>query len=312
MGQQQSQSQQTFENNPYNKNGYHVLQVHPNSPSTGKLVPFFDFIVAANQVIFEKEDSRFSDTFKSNIGKPVELIVYNIKSDTTREVSVIPSTTWGGQGLAGISIRYCSWEKTLENVWHVLDVYLNSPAHEAELQTRLDYIVGTPDLILNEQEDFFTLINNNMYRPIQLYVYSSLTEQIRLVTITPNKNWGGSGSLGCDIGFGLLHRIPTKQMLTSPMINHNSQPQQQQPQQPQQPQQQTNAQQPIHSSPIHIQQQQQQQQQQQTQFLTPQKEDSPITKEDGQQPIKFDLSEQLLNAPTVVTSNDSQFSKVQL
>ncbi|GAM20105.1 hypothetical protein SAMD00019534_032800 [Acytostelium subglobosum LB1] len=205
--------------NEYNQTGYHVLQVQPNSPACGRLVPFFDFIVAANQVIFDKEDSRFADTFRENVGKEVQLIVYNIKSDTTREQVIVPSNSWGGNGLAGISIRFCSWVKTLETVWHILDVYMNSPAHESGLQTRTDYIVGTPDLILNEQEDFFTLINNNMYRPIQLYVYSSLTEQVRLVTITPNKNWGGSGSLGCDIGYGLLHRIPTKQSVTTQMIS---------------------------------------------------------------------------------------------
>ncbi len=28
--------------------------------------------------------------------------------------------------------------------------------------------------------------------------------------ITPNAEWGGEGSLGCDIGYGLLHRIPNK------------------------------------------------------------------------------------------------------
>ncbi|KAF2072914.1 hypothetical protein CYY_005771 [Polysphondylium violaceum] len=219
MGQQQSQLNQIQEENPYNKTGYHVLQVHSNSPSSGKLYPFFDFIVAANQVVFEKEDQRFSEIFRNNIDKNVHLIVYNIKTDTTREVVITPSTTWGGQGLAGISIRYSSWEKTLETVWHVVDVYLNSPAHDAALETRTDFIVGTPDIIFNEQEDFFTLINNNMYRPIQLYVYSTLTENVRLVNITPNKNWGGSGSLGCDIGYGLLHRIPTKQIQTSQMIS---------------------------------------------------------------------------------------------
>ncbi|KYQ91761.1 golgi reassembly stacking protein [Tieghemostelium lacteum] len=213
----------------YNKTGYHVLQVYQNSPSSGLLQSFFDFIVSANGVQFEKEDNRFADTFRHNIGKPVELLVYNIKSNSTRAVTITPSDSWGGQGLAGISIRYCSWSKILENVWHVLDVYLASPANEADLQTRTDYIVGTPDIILNEQEDFFTLINNNMYRPVQLYVYSSLTEHVRLVTITPNKNWGGSGSLGCDIGYGLLHRIPTKKNnLTSqtPSIDQIRSPQQ--------------------------------------------------------------------------------------
>jgi hypothetical protein len=30
----------------------------------------------------------------------------------------------------------------------------------------------------------------------------------RLVTITPSRNWGGSGALGCVLGFGALHHLP--------------------------------------------------------------------------------------------------------
>lgn len=28
------------------------------------------------------------------------------------------------------------------------------------------------------------------------------------VSLTPNSAWGGEGCLGCDIGYGYLHRIP--------------------------------------------------------------------------------------------------------
>jgi hypothetical protein len=31
---------------------------------------------------------------------------------------------------------------------------------------------------------------------------------VREVTITPNPRWGGKGSLGCDVGVGLVHRLP--------------------------------------------------------------------------------------------------------
>eukprot|EP01132_Coremiostelium_polycephalum_P003607 gene3607-4491_t len=302
MGNIQSQNTEQLDNsnsnggggsntrNLYNNTGYHVLQVQPNSPSSNKLMPFFDFIVAANQVIFDKEDNRFSDTFKNNIGNNVSLIVYNIKSDTTREVTVVPSSTWGGQGLAGISIRYCSWEKTLENVWHVLDVYLNSPAHDAQLQTRSDYIVGTPDTILTEQEDFFTLINNNMYRPIQLYVYSSISENVRLVSITPNKNWGGSGSLGCDIGYGLLHRIPSKQTMTSQMLSPSME--------------QTKSQEQTTTTTTVDNNKQSQEQQQQQFNLTPTRTSyNDINTTDDQGPIKFDLSDSLTDIK--VTSNNN-------
>jgi len=28
----------------------------------------------------------------------------------------------------------------------------------------------------------------------------------------PNRNWGGQGSLGCDVGYGYLHRIPNPEL----------------------------------------------------------------------------------------------------
>lgn len=34
--------------------------------------------------------------------------------------------------------------------------------------------------------------------------------------IVPNHDWGGNGSLGCDVGYGLLHRIPRKSASTRP------------------------------------------------------------------------------------------------
>ena len=33
---------------------------------------------------------------------------------------LVPCNTWGGQGLLGVSIRFCSFEGAAENVWHVL------------------------------------------------------------------------------------------------------------------------------------------------------------------------------------------------
>jgi predicted transcriptional regulator with HTH domain len=36
------------------------------------------------------------------------------------EASITPSNLWGGQGLLGVSIRFCSFEGANENVWHVL------------------------------------------------------------------------------------------------------------------------------------------------------------------------------------------------
>lgn len=48
------------------------------------------------------------------------MTVYSSKSQTVRHVNITPSKTWGGQGLLGVSIRFCSFEGANENVWHIL------------------------------------------------------------------------------------------------------------------------------------------------------------------------------------------------
>jgi hypothetical protein len=39
-------------------------------------------------------------------------------------------------------------------------------------------------------------------------VYNHEYDVLRTITITPTRNWGGDGALGCVLGFGALHRIP--------------------------------------------------------------------------------------------------------
>ncbi len=46
--------------------------------------------------------------------------MYSSKTQTIRQVGIVPSQMWGGQGLLGVSIRFCSFEGANENVWHVL------------------------------------------------------------------------------------------------------------------------------------------------------------------------------------------------
>jgi hypothetical protein len=57
---------------------------------------------------------------KASIDKEVRMTIYSSKTQSVREVTILPSTTWGGQGLLGVSIRFCSFEGANENVWHIL------------------------------------------------------------------------------------------------------------------------------------------------------------------------------------------------
>lgn len=168
--------------------------------------PFFDFIVSINttrlvrkplscaktkrlfhiSLMFppppssqNKDNDTLKDLLKASVEKPVKMLVYSSKTLELREATVTPSNLWGGQGLLGVSIRFCSFEGANENVWHVLvrapgllnisifiewfcfgffpnvsscfqqEVEPNSPAALAGLRPHTDYIIGA-DTVMNE------------------------------------------------------------------------------------------------------------------------------------------------------------------
>lgn len=213
--------------------GYHVLKVQENSPGhKAGLESFFDYIIAANGIRLNQDSDFLKSTCSQNIDKPVQLLVYSSKDQSVRETAIIPTNTWGGAGLLGVSIRFCSFEGASENIWHILDVEPGSPAYHAGLKSNVDYIVAA-DSVLDDKDDLYALIEKHNMKPLRLYVYSSETDRCREVTITPNKSWGGEGSMGCGIGFGYLHRIPkrARTATTGVMIDEQSVPFQQQQQQ---------------------------------------------------------------------------------
>ncbi|MED6250516.1 Golgi reassembly-stacking protein 1 [Ataeniobius toweri] len=203
--------------------GYHVHGVQADSPALkAGLEPFFDFILSIGNTRLNKESDLLRDLLKANVEKAVKLEVYSSKTQRVRELEVTPSNMWGGQGLLGASIRFCSFEGANENVWHVLDVEGNSPAALAGLIAHDDFIVGA-DQVLQDSEDFFSLIEANEGKPLKLLVYNTRTDQCRETAVTPNGAWGGEGSLGCGIGYGYLHRIPSRPVL--PDVQNRSVPQ---------------------------------------------------------------------------------------
>ncbi|CAD7006135.1 Golgi reassembly-stacking protein 2 [Ceratitis capitata] len=190
--------------------GYHVLKVQDNSPGQkAGLEAFFDFIVAIAGTRLDQDNDMLKELLRQNVDKPVRLTVYSSKTQTVREQMLTPSKNWGGQGLLGVSIRFCSFEGANENVWHILEVHPNSPAEIAGLRAYSDYVIGA-DAIRHENDDLFTLIESHEQQPLKMYVYNIDDDACREVTIKPNSNWGGEGALGCGIGYGYLHRIPVQ------------------------------------------------------------------------------------------------------
>lgn len=201
-----------------------VVQVQENGPGAlAGLEPYLDFIISLDGVrldtTHETESGeavasgtggdRLKQVLRRSLGRSVQAHVYSSKSNAVRLISITPRDDWGGQGLLGVSIRYCSFEKARENVWHILEVSPNSPAQSAGLKSYSDFIIGA-DTLVQEHEDLFALIESHDQTQLKLFVYNYVTDQTREVVITPNSAWGGQGLLGCDIGYGYLHRIPSR------------------------------------------------------------------------------------------------------
>ncbi|PIK39984.1 putative Golgi reassembly-stacking protein 2 [Apostichopus japonicus] len=197
--------------------GYHVLRVQENSPGhKAGLEAFFDFIIAIGNTRLDRDDDTFKRLLREHEERPLKMLVYSSKTLKTREITMTPNNRWGGQGLLGVSIRFCSFEGANENVWHVLDVQPNSPASLAGFRSNTDYIIGA-ESTLHDSEDLFSLIESHEDRALKLYMYNTETDGCREVTITPSRNWGGEGTLGCGIGYGYLHRIPTRSFPETPV-----------------------------------------------------------------------------------------------
>eukprot|EP00927_Polykrikos_kofoidii_P034691 TRINITY_DN2937_c0_g2_i1.p1 TRINITY_DN2937_c0_g2~~TRINITY_DN2937_c0_g2_i1.p1 ORF type:complete len:455 (-),score=67.04 TRINITY_DN2937_c0_g2_i1:141-1418(-) len=189
--------------------GVRVFKITPGSPaSEAGLEVYFDFIL---QVSGAHMDASSHQTFGQKISEcengQAKLVVYNARVNTTREVTVIPRK-WGGTGLLGATVRFDTTEPGDTNGIRVLEVFPNSPAAHAGLVPFQDFLLGTTQCAFGEIDELVESVSASINKPMQVYVYNADSETVREVTLVPNNDWGGEGCIGCDIGTGLLHRIP--------------------------------------------------------------------------------------------------------
>lgn len=121
---------------------------------------------------------------------------------------------------------------TATYVWRILNTHHSSPAFQAQLIPYSDYIIGCDSaypqdaegkgLLAKGGESLLSRTVMSYYNlhytasqednvPITLYVYNHDYDILRPVTVNLSRSWGtgqNRGILGCDVGYGLLHRIP--------------------------------------------------------------------------------------------------------
>lgn len=121
---------------------------------------------------------------------------------------------------------------TATYVWKILSTHAGLPAFQAQLIPYLDYIVGcdlafpsdvhgkgllakggehllSRTVVLYYNHHYATLQEDSI--PIVLYVYNHDYDVLRPVTVHLSRSWtpgANKGILGCDVGYGLLHRLP--------------------------------------------------------------------------------------------------------
>jgi hypothetical protein len=83
----------------------------------------------------------------------------------------------------GCSIRYCTYERAGEYVWHILNVSPNSPAEMAGVIPHTDYVIGSPLTVLKSDDDFYNLVEDNLGKPLRLYVYNTEWDSCREVSV---------------------------------------------------------------------------------------------------------------------------------
>ncbi|KAK5116941.1 hypothetical protein LTR62_006662 [Meristemomyces frigidus] len=191
----------------------HGFQVLRNTNTDLPLEPWFDFIIGVNNRTIDSPDPNlFATEIRNCAGSTISLGVYGTKGRAVREIYVPIPPAPGGKGL-GVSLQWAALGST-QDVWHVLDVMPNSPADVAGLLPYGDYVLGSPDGSFTGSSGLNGLIDQLTDRSLRLFVYNHEYDVTRTVTITPSRNWGGEGALGCVLGYGALHRIPAP--LTEP------------------------------------------------------------------------------------------------
>ncbi|KAI1499135.1 GRASP55/65 PDZ-like domain-containing protein [Biscogniauxia marginata] len=102
-------------------NIWHVLDVPANSPADASgLLPYSDYVLGTPDGILHGEGG-LGELVEDYIGRPLKLWVYNNEYNVTREVEIVPSRDWGGEGALGCVLGY--------GALHRLPAPLSEPVH---------------------------------------------------------------------------------------------------------------------------------------------------------------------------------------
>ena len=80
---------------------------------------------------------------------------------------------------------------------------------------KIYFLLGTTHQTLDNVDHMAALLQQNVDKIVELYVYNSKTDMVRVVALMPTLSWGGRGLLGAEVGTGYLHRLPAAARATA-------------------------------------------------------------------------------------------------
>lgn len=191
--------------------GKRILEILDDSPASNSgLVPWLDFLVGTNGRYYGQEDGTVLPS-ALDAGEPqrVSFQVFNIKTNSLRECVL------GGEVVLGrdrLGLKLGDWQTPVgwENCFKVVGVDRQSPAQDAGLEPEVDYLLGTTD---NKEftcfGDLEMLLVEAEGDEVELFVYNSKQDDVRVCVLAPHRKWGDEDALfGADLANGLLHRLP--------------------------------------------------------------------------------------------------------
>ncbi|CCD25765.1 Grh1p NDAI_0F04470 [Naumovozyma dairenensis CBS 421] len=106
--------------------------------------------------------------------------------------------------------------------YHILQLNIpQGPAQVGGLIPDEDYIIGCQDGLLATGGETLLqdIVRSRANQELILYVYNKVSDCVRPITVSI----GANGRLGCNVGYGLLHRIPTVRTGKPSMVSQKQQ-----------------------------------------------------------------------------------------
>jgi hypothetical protein len=108
----------------------------------------------------------------------------------------------------GVTIRLDDYGGADERLIRVLEVEPSSPAAICGLVENQDYLLGTTGESFDSVNTLAQVLQAHVDRVVEVYVYNTDSDVVRVVALMPTYAWGGNGLLGAEVATGYLHRLP--------------------------------------------------------------------------------------------------------